>query len=745
MQKFWIPSESVSGMRLLAGMLGLAAVYVLAARLGFWMAGFMHPGVSAIWPASGVALAALVLFGRRLWPGLLLGAFIANGIDLHWSAALVIGVGNTLEAVLAVWLLNRFDTFHSSLERVRDVIKLALFAAPIACLVGAAVGMVALVMAGQLPDEQLWRMGWNWWLGDISGLLLFAPPIMVGWHAWRSGKYSAPSVETGAVLALMLILTSLPIIGLDIPPGLNGGHYLLFVFVIWAALRLGLLATTLITLCAAVLAIAPTLMNNGALVDYVAYPLLVNLQIMLIMIALSGLLVGAAIAERKLTEWRLDQLARFDPLTGLANRAAFQEYLDHVTAHAQRHGGNVALLYLDLDHFKNINDTLGHQTGDELLRIVAARIKAGVRHEDYVARLGGDEFTVLVVGNQAARAAASVAQKILETLSEPINLLGRDYIMSASIGISALRGSVTTTGGTTVLDDAQELMRQADTAMYRAKRQHGGFLYFNSSMNVAGKRQLSLESGLRRALEHHEFELYYQPKIHIVKDHITGVEALLRWRHPRSGIIGSDRFIADIEATNLIEPVGEWALRAACQQMATWCRAGLDMQRVAVNLSARQFAQPDLLLVVDQILQETGLPACKLELEISETTAMSNASQALKILTAFKQRGVHLCIDSFGTGYSSMSYLKRFPIDAIKIDQSFIHTLESDNDAATVVSAIIQLAHSMNIIVIAEGVETTGQRDFLVQYGCDEIQGFLYSMPLPAEDYAELFGQHAQA
>lgn len=732
-------------MRLLAGVLGLAAAYVLAARLGFWMASFMHPSVSAIWPASGVALAALVLFGRRLWPGILLGAFIANWIDLDWPTALTIGVGNTLEAVLAVWLLNRFDTFHSSLERVRDVIKLALFAAPIACLVGAAVGVAALTMTGHLPGEQLWQVGWNWWLGDVIGFLLFAPPIMVGWHAWRSGKYSAPAVEMGAVLALMLILTSLPIAGLDIPPGLNGGHYLLFVFVIWAALRLGLLATTLITLCAAVLAIAPTLINNGALVDYVAYPLLVNLQIMLIMIALSGLLVAAAIAERKLTEWRLDQLARFDPLTGLANRAAFQEYLDRVTAHAQRHGGNVALLYLDLDHFKNINDTLGHQAGDELLRIVAARIKAGVRNEDYVARLGGDEFTVLVVGNQAARAAASVAQKILETLNEPINLLGRDYIMSASIGISALRGSVTTTGGTTVLDDAQELMRQADTAMYRAKRQYGGFLYFNSSMNVAGKRQLSLESGLRRALEHHEFELYYQPKIHIAKDHITGVEALLRWRHPRSGIIGPDRFIADIEATSLIEPVGEWALREACQQMATWCRAGLDVQRVAVNLSARQFAQPDLLLVVDQILQETSLPASKLELEISETTAMSNASQALKILTAFKQRGVHLCIDSFGTGYSSMSYLKRFPIDAIKIDHSFIHALESDNDAATIVSAIIQLAHSMNIIVIAEGVETTGQRDFLVQHGCDEIQGFLYSMPLPAEDYAELFGQHAQA
>lgn len=743
MQTSRIQSAVIPHARQLTVVLGLVAAYILAARFGLWLAAFMHPSVSAIWPASGLALAALVVFGWRLWPGVLLAAFIANWMDLDWHTALTIGAGNTLEAITALWLLNRFGEFHPSLERVRDVIKLALFAAPIASLVSALVGVAALVMNGQVAAEQFAQAGWNWWLGDIIGFLLFAPPIMVCWHYWKSGKYSAPAPEVWVVLALMLVSAGLPIAGVDIFPGLDGGHYLLFIFVIWAALRLGLPATTLVTLCAAALAAAATLMSGGMPVQHVGYPVVVNLQTMLMTIALSGLLVAAAIAERKHTEWRLDQLARFDPLTGLANRAAFQEYLDRVTAHAQRHGGNVALLYLDLDHFKNINDTLGHQTGDQLLQIVATRIQAGVRNEDYVARLGGDEFTVLVVGNQAARAAAAVAQKILQTLSEPINLLGRDYIMSASIGISALRGSLTTTGGTVVLDDAQELMRQADTAMYRAKQQHCGFLYFNSSMNIAGKRQLSLESGLRRALEHNEFELYYQPKIHATKGHITGVEALLRWRHPRSGIIGPDRFIADIEATNLIEPVGEWVLREACQQMAAWCQTGLVGQRVAVNLSARQFSQPDLLLVVDQILHETGLKAGYLELEISEATAMSDAAQTLKILTALRQRGVHLCIDSFGAGYSSLSYLQRFPIDAIKIDQSFIQDMERSNDAAVIIAAMIQLAHSMNIAIIAEGVETTGQRDFLVQHGCDEIQGFLYSMPLPAEDYAELFGQRA--
>jgi diguanylate cyclase (GGDEF)-like protein len=570
-----------------------------------------------------------------------------------------------------------------------------------------------------------------WWMGDMMGCLLVAPALMVWWVHRRQAIQLWTAFEASAILVLMLAS-----VGVSVLTGVDQNHYVLFAFLIWAALRFGVPGVTLVTLAAATVGMATAFRPMAGTFTYAT---LFDMQILLSIIALSGLLVAAALAERKHSEWRLDRLARFDSLTGLANRAAFQEQMERTTAHVQRHGGNVALLYLDLDRFKQINDTLGHQAGDQLLQIMATRIQASVRSEDFVARIGGDEFTVLVVGEHAARAAAAVAQKILQAMAEPLTLLDRDYVMSASIGIGVLRSTSSTIGGTpAMLDDAQELLRHADTAMYRAKQQNCGFLYFNSSMNIASKLQLSLEGGLRRALEQGEFELYYQPKVDAVHQRITGAEALLRWRHPRSGIIQPSHFIPTIEASSLMEPIGLWVLRQACQQIVTWQRDSLPGQRVAVNFSARQFALPNLLLMVDQVLQETGLDAGQLEIEITESTAMTNTRQTLDTLNALKQRGVRLTIDDFGTGYSSLAYLKRFPIDAVKIDRSFIHELGRDGDDAAIVRAIIQLAHGMQMRVIAEGVETAEQRDFLLQHGCDEIQGFLYSAALPPAEYASL-------
>jgi diguanylate cyclase (GGDEF)-like protein len=712
-------------------LVALALTYFLTARFGLWLATYMNSTVSAVWPASGLAIAALVLLGWRYWPAILMGAFFASLFIFPWYVALVIGVGCSLEALAALWLLNRSGGFHAALDRVQDVVKLTFFAAPLACAVSASFGTGALVATHLLSASELARGWFIWWMGDMMGCLLVAPALMVWWVHRRQALHFWPALEATAILLLMLASMAVSTL-----TGVDQNHYVLFAFLIWAALRFGVPGVTLVTLAAAALGMVTALRPMAQAFSYAA---LFDMQILLSIIALSGLLVAAALAERKHSEWRLDQLARFDSLTGLANRAAFQEQLERTTAHVQRHGGNVALLYLDLDRFKQINDTLGHQAGDQLLQMMAARIQAGVRSEDFVARIGGDEFTVLVVGEHAARASAAVAQKILQTLAEPFTLLGHEYVMSASIGIGVLRATSTTTGGTpTQLDDAQELLRHADSAMYRAKQQHCGFLYFNSSMNIASKLQLSLESGLRRALEQAEFELYYQPKVDTVHQRITGAEALLRWSHPRSGLILPSHFIPAIEASSLMEPIGLWVLRQACQQIVNWQCDSLPGQRVAVNFSARQFALPNLLLMVDQVLQETGLNAEQLEVEITESTAMTNTRQTLDTLNALKQRGVRLTIDDFGTGYSSLAYLKRFPIDAIKIDRSFIQELGRDNDDAAIVRAIIQLAHGMQIRVIAEGVETTAQRDFLVQHGCDEIQGFLYSAALPAADYAAL-------
>jgi diguanylate cyclase (GGDEF)-like protein len=719
-------------------LLALTLGYFLAARFGLWLATTMNSTVSAVWPASGLAIAALLLLGWRYWPAILLGAFFASLFIFPWYVALAVGVGCSLEALAALWLLNRSSAFHTALDRVQDVVKLAFFAAPLACAVSASVGVAALAAAHLLPPDELARGWFIWWMGDMMGCLLVAPALMVWWVHRRQSIHFWTAFEASAILLLMLAT-----VGVSVLTGVDQNHYVLFAFLIWAALRFGVPGVTLVTLAAATLGMATAFRPMAGTFSYIA---LFDMQILLSIIALSGLLVAAALAERKHSEWRLDQLARFDGLTGLANRAAFQEQLVRTTAHVQRHGGNVALLYLDLDGFKQINDTLGHQAGDQLLQIVAARIQASVCSEDFVARIGGDEFTVLVVGEHAARAAAAVAQKILHALAEPLNLLGRDYVMAASIGIGVLRSSSSTLGAApTMLDDAHELLRHADTAMYRAKQQRCGFLYFNASMNVANKRQLSLEGGLRRALEQDEFELYYQPKVDAVHQRITGAEALLRWRHPKSGLVLPSHFIPAIEAGNLMEPIGLWVLRQACQQIVSWQRDSLPGQRVAVNFSTRQFALPNLLLMVDQVLQETGLDAGLLEVEITESTAMTNTRQTLDTLNALKQRGVRLTIDDFGTGYSSLAYLKRFPIDAIKIDRSFIQELGRDEDDAAIVRAIIQLAHSMRMRVIAEGVETAEQRDFLLQHGCDEIQGFLYSGALPAADYATLLRTGVQA
>lgn len=712
-------------------LLALALGYFLAARFGLWLAAAMNSSVSAVWPASGLAIAGLVLLGWRYWPAILAGAFFASLIIFPWYVALAIGVGCSLEALAALWLLNRSGGFHAALDRVQDVVKLAFFAAPLACAVSASVGIAALGGTHLLPSNELARGWFMWWMGDMMGCLLVAPALMVWWVHRRQAIHLWIAFEASAILVLMLAS-----VGASVLTGVDQNHYVLFAFLIWAALRFGVPGVTLVTLAAATVGMATAFRPMAGTFTYAT---LFDMQILLSIIALSGLLVAAALAERKHSEWRLDRLARFDSLTGLANRAAFQEQMERTTAHVQRHGGNVALLYLDLDRFKQINDTLGHQAGDQLLQIMATRIQASVRSEDFVARIGGDEFTVLVVGEHAARAAAAVAQKILQAMAEPLTLLDRDYVMSASIGIGVLRSTSSTIGGTpAMLDDAQELLRHADTAMYRAKQQNCGFLYFNSSMNIASKLQLSLEGGLRRALEQGEFELYYQPKVDAVHQRITGAEALLRWRHPRSGIIQPSHFIPTIEASSLMEPIGLWVLRQACQQIVTWQRDSLPGQRVAVNFSARQFALPNLLLMVDQVLQETGLDAGQLEIEITESTAMTNTRQTLDTLNALKQRGVRLTIDDFGTGYSSLAYLKRFPIDAVKIDRSFIHELGRDGDDAAIVRAIIQLAHGMQMRVIAEGVETAEQRDFLLQHGCDEIQGFLYSAALPPAEYASL-------
>jgi diguanylate cyclase (GGDEF)-like protein/PAS domain S-box-containing protein len=438
------------------------------------------------------------------------------------------------------------------------------------------------------------------------------------------------------------------------------------------------------------------------------------------------------ITDRKLSEERIFHLAHFDVVTGLPNRAAFQNHLERAIVHAERRHKQLSLLFLDLDHFKLINDTSGHPAGDELLRQVAGRIQSLVREDDIVARLGGDEFTLLLPDVDDDRVAAMVCEKILGDLARPFRLGQDEMVVSCSIGVASYPGDGR---------DSATLLKNADAAMYQAKaRGRNNFQFYTAEINARAQQRLSLESAMRRGMENGEFLLHYQPQVNIESGHIIGVEALLRWQHPEQGLISPATFIPVAEDSGLIVPLGEWVMREACRQHQQWIDAGMPLMRMAVNLSARQF-NTHLVHMVAGAIRATGVNPEYLELELTESIIMENVEATVDTLYELRDMGVYLSIDDFGTGYSSMAYLKRFPIDKLKIDQSFIRDLARDADDAAIVSATIAMAHSLNLTVIAEGVESLQQLQFLQAHGCEEMQGYYFSRPLPAEDISQLLQQ----
>ena len=441
--------------------------------------------------------------------------------------------------------------------------------------------------------------------------------------------------------------------------------------------------------------------------------------------------------ERHEAEQRIRQLAHFDELTGFPNRVMFDQSLDHAVQQARRAGSSLALLFVDIDRFKKINDTLGHAAGDRLLRLMADRLKQCLRASDLVARFGGDEFMVLLENLPDRQYAATVADKLLEVIAKPLALGDQELHMSASIGISTYPVDG---------NDAQTLQKNADIAMYRAKDQgRSGWHYYSSTTDTHTLERLTLESQLRRALEREELVLHYQPKQDIASGQITGMEALVRWNHPELGMIAPDRFIPLAEETGLIVALGEWVLRRACAQTRELQgMAGIAPLRVAVNLSARQFSDDRLIGVVSDALRESGLEARDVELEITESMVMYKPEHAAKVLARVKEMGVQVAMDDFGTGYSSLAYLKRFPIDSIKIDRSFIQGIPGDADDSTLTQAIVAMAHSLRLRTIAEGVETGQQLDFLRRHQCDEMQGYYFSRPLPFQQLVEKLRSYAR-
>jgi diguanylate cyclase (GGDEF)-like protein/PAS domain S-box-containing protein len=436
------------------------------------------------------------------------------------------------------------------------------------------------------------------------------------------------------------------------------------------------------------------------------------------------------ITERTYAEEQIKHLAYHDALTTLPNRLLFKDRVSVAISQAQRHEARVAVLFLDLDRFKVINDSLGHNIGDQLLQAVAARVQSCVRDSDTVARLGGDEFTLLLPELTHAEDAALVAQKILEAVRYPFHIEGREFYITTSIGISIFPEDGV---------DAETLIKSADTAMYQAKEQgRDNYQLFNAVVNAKALQRISLEHGLRRALSHHELAVHYQPIFDFRTGRITGMEALLRWTHPEMGPIPPATFIPLAEAIGVMIPIGTWAMRTACAQAKKWHDAGFNTLSLAVNLSVCQLQQPDLVTLVREILAETGLQARLLELEITESTAMQSPEASIRTLYELKKLGIRISLDDFGTGHSSLAYLKRFPIDTLKIDQSFVRDITRDPDTAAIVTAIIAMGHSLRLKVIAEGVEFTDQATFLKRHSCDQMQGYLINAPMPAAELAAI-------
>ena len=435
------------------------------------------------------------------------------------------------------------------------------------------------------------------------------------------------------------------------------------------------------------------------------------------------------ISSRKAAEEKLLRQAHYDALTELPNRVLCFDRLSQALAQAGRKQWSAGVLFMDLDRFKVVNDTLGHARGDAVLRMAAQRLAGCVRAGDTVARVGGDEFVVVLAELTSPQHGAVVAKKIVDAMAQPLRFEGQEIYITTSIGIATYPGDGA---------DGDTLVKNADAAMLRAKESRNGYQFYTAEMNERAMEKLQLETDLRCALERREFFLHYQPKVSLPGGRVTGMEALLRWNRPGRGAVSPAQFVPILEDCGLIVPVGDWIVDAACAQIRAWRDAGLDAVPVAVNLAAKQFLHHDIGAVIDGALARHGIPGSLLEIEITESDAMACPQQVSAVLSGLKQRGVTVAIDDFGTGYSSLGYLKRFPLDTLKLDRSFVTGLPDDGDDVSIALAVIGMAHSLGLKVVAEGVEKAEQRDFLSAHGCDEMQGYLFSRPVPAQECARL-------
>ncbi|PWB33933.1 histidine kinase [Pseudomonas sp. SDI] len=645
-----------------------------------------------LWMAGGALAMGVGIWSMHFIGMLAFSLPIQLGYDLTLTAlSLLIAV---LSSGFALWLVSQ-----PSLPRRLLILGAFIMGAGISCM--HYVGMAAMQMQPGIDYDP--------WLFGLSLAIAVGASMAALWIAFRLRRHTpyVRQIRGGAAVIMGLAIVGMHYTGMaaaNFPDGSFCG------------------------------ALTTGLSGNG--LDYLVLITTIAVLAVALLTSVLDARLEARTAElaQSLTRanQELTQLALHDPLTGLPNRMLLADRIEQAISKVGEQGGYFALMFIDLDGFKPVNDAFGHHMGDQLLKEVALRLRGHLHSQDTLARIGGDEF-VLLVELQEPDDALGVAAKQVNLVSRAFRVAEQNLQISASIGIVLYPGNGA---------DQLELLRNADAAMYHAKSAgKNGYSFFDASMNSNARLQLQLLQDLRAALEHEQFCLYYQPKFDAVGRHPIGAEALLRWEHPSMGLLLPDRFIVLAEKTGLIIPIGEWVLDEACRQMRVWIDQGHRDWRIAVNLSALQFCHVGLVDSVAAALARHRLPANSLTLEITETTAMSDADASLEVLQRLSEMGVDLSIDDFGTGYSSLMYLKRLPANELKIDRGFVRDLEQDSDDAAIVSAIVALGQALGLRIVAEGVETDRQQDFLTRLGCDSLQGYLLGQPMPAERFIAALAQ----
>jgi len=727
--------------------------YVVAAALGL---GLALPGTNAspFWPPTALALALLYRHGLRCWRVVLAGALAVNVLfmaragvqpSVALPASIGVAVGNTLEAVLGIWLLRHYAGETLPFRNPRGLGVFVAFCAVFAPAVSATIGVTISRWADLGGASDYSENWWTWWIGDASGALTMAPVLMLALQARWVLPNRQRLIEAGA-LFLALVAGTLAVFGLWPDHGEHRYPLVFFLVpvIVWAVLRFQTAGAANSVFLIALIATVGTLGGGGPFWREDMHESLMLLQVFILVLAGTTLGLGAVLADRSRmvsllaqANRELHELAFNDPLTGLPNRLTLIDRLQQAERAARRDARRAAVLFLDLDRFKRINDSLGHRAGDELLKAMADRLRAAVREVDTVCRLGGDEFVVLLSEIDTPADAAVVAEKIVHCLRQPMHLGHLDLAVSTSIGIALVPDDGT---------DGSELIRHADLAMYRAKqRGRNQFLFYTEQMNQDAVRGVEREHELRQALLDRQFCLHYQPIVDLRDGAVIGIEALLRWQHPKFGLLPPREFMAFAEESGLLVDIGAWALREAGAQIRQVRESGARALKLAVNLSLRQLRDRNLPSLIARALGETGLDGRWLTLEIDEHMLAEDLLAKLDFLHDLGRIGISLTMDGFGAASHSLELLKRLPVSVVKIDQDLVGQLQHDPAARDIALAIIALAHRRGLAVIAEGVETPAQREFLVESGCDFAQGYGFHPPMPLADLTALLAAAREA